>query len=206
MSKLAHTVSFAVGADTTRTPVVLLHGSHGHESDLMPLARELAPGATRLGIRGTVDMGEGYAFFHRLPDRRVDETDIAARVPVLADCLETACTNYKLTQRPLAIGFSNGAIMAAAMLLSRPGRLAGAILFRPLSPFIHEPGCRLDSTPVLIVDGAQDARRSPGDGQKLAEQLSAVGGLVSHHMLPVGHLVTAEDVEIGREWLRLFEH
>ncbi|WP_327138810.1 alpha/beta hydrolase [Nocardia sp. NBC_01327] len=205
MSNSAHALNLAVGPDADRAPVVLLHGSHGSESDLMSLACELAPGATRLGVRGTVDMGEGYAFFHRLPDRRVDEADMAARIPVLAECIETACISCNLTKRPFAIGFSNGAIMAAALLLTRPGLLAGAVLFRPLSPFIHPPCRRMNGTPVLIIDCAQDTRRSPGDGSRLAEQLSAAGALVAHHVLPVGHMVTAEDSEIAREWLRVFE-
>jgi phospholipase/carboxylesterase len=203
--KPTHAHSFLAGTDTTRAPLVLLHGSDGTESDLMPLADELAPGATKLGIRGTVAMDGWYAFFHRFPDRRVDEADIAARVPVLAEFIETSCAGYNLTRRPMAIGFSNGAIMAAALLMTHPGLLAGAILFRPLSPFTQDPPYRLDSTPVLIIDGAKDSRRSSGDGLRLAERLRHAGALVTHHLLPVGHSITAEDGEIAHEWLRALE-
>src|SRR5215475_8938258 len=113
MAQPTHAHSFLAGTDPTKAPLVLLHGSGGSESDLMPLADELAPGAPRLGIRGTVTIDGGYAFFHRFPDRRVDEADIAARAPVLADYITTSCARYNLTRRPMAIGFSNGAIMAA---------------------------------------------------------------------------------------------
>ena len=91
--------------------------------------------------------------------------------------------------------------MAAALLLTRPGLLAGAILFRPLSPFRDELPARLDGTPVLIIDGEKDSRRSPGDGALLAERLTRAGAAVSHHVLPVGHSITAMDREIAREWL-----
>ncbi|WP_405166396.1 hypothetical protein OG203_15655 [Nocardia sp. NBC_01499] len=171
----------------------------------MPLAEELAPGATKLGIRGAVAMDGGYGFFRRFPDRRVDEADIAARAPVLAEFIETSCAGYHLTRRPIAIGFSNGAIMAAALLMTRPDLLAGAILFRPLSPFTHDPDYRLDSAPVLIIDGAKDSRRSSGDGLRLAERLRHAGARVTHHLLPVGHAVTAEDKEIAHKWLRTLE-
>jgi phospholipase/carboxylesterase len=202
MPKPTHAHTFLAGTDTTRAPLVLLHGSDGTESDLMPLGDELAPAATKLGIRGTVAMDGGYAFFQRFPDRRVDEADIAARVPVLAKFIETSCAGYNFTRRPMAIGFSNGAIMAAALLMTHPGLLAGAILFRPLSPFTHDPPYRLDSTPVLIIDGAKDSRRSSGDGLRLAERLRRAGALVTQHLLPVGHSVTVQDGEIAREWLR----
>ncbi len=73
-------------------------------------------------------------------------------------------------QSPLAI--PTGAIMAAALLLTRPSLLGGAILLRPLSPFTHDPPTRLDGTPVLVIDGEKDSRRSPGDGLRLAERLT----------------------------------
>ncbi|MFD4439618.1 alpha/beta hydrolase [Nocardia sp. NPDC058519] len=168
----------------------------------MPLADDLAPGATKLGIRGTVATDSGYAFFRRHPDRRVDEADIAARVPVLAEFIEESCADYDLTERPVAIGFSNGAIMTAALLRSHPGLLAGAILFRPLAPFAHDLPYRLDGTPVLIVDGTNDSRRSSGDGLRLSRRLRRAGAMVTHHVLPVGHAITGGDGEVAREWLR----
>jgi phospholipase/carboxylesterase len=197
-----HTHCFFPGTDTIRRPLVLLHGSAGNEFDLMPLAGELVPEAARLGIRGTVAIDVGYAFFHRFPDRRVDEADIAARAPVLAEFIEDAHSRYSSGRRPIAVGFSNGAIMAAALLLTRPGLLAAAVLFRPLSPFTRDLPHRLDRTPVLIIDGDNDSRRSLGDGLRLAEQLVRAGALVTHHALPVGHSITAEDSRIASEWLQ----
>jgi phospholipase/carboxylesterase len=197
-----HAHCFLPGTDTIGPPLVLLHGSGGNEFDLIPLASELAPKAAKLGIRGTVAIEEGHAFFHRFPDRRVDEVDIEAKAPVLADFIEASCARQNFAGRPVAIGFSNGAIMAAALLLAHPGVLAGAILFRPLSPFTHDLPHRLDKTPVLIIDGEKDSRRSPGDGFRLAERLVRAGALVTHHVLPIGHSITAEDKRIARDWLR----
>ena len=201
----AHAHCFRPGTDTSRAPLVLLHGSGGNEFDLLPLAGELAPEAAKLGIRGTVAIDDGYAFFHRFPDRRVDEADIAARAPVLADFVVAACGSYRFDRRPMAVGFSNGAIMAAALLLTHPGLLAAAILFRPLSPFTHDLPHRLDRTPVLIIDGDKDSRRSPGDGRRLAERLVRAGALVTHHALPVGHAITAEDIRIASGWRQAIE-
>src|SRR4051794_22210903 len=120
-----HAHCFRPGTDTIGAPLVLLHGSGGNEFDLMALASELAPRAAKLGIRGTVAMEEGYAFFHRFPDRRVDEADIEVKAPVLAEFIEAARARYDFARRPVGIGFSNGAIMVAALLLAHPGLLTG---------------------------------------------------------------------------------
>jgi phospholipase/carboxylesterase len=112
-------------------PLVLLHGSGGDEHDLVPLADALAPGSPIIGVRGTVAIDGGFAFFHRFPDRTIDGADINGRTPVLADFILAASTCYGFTRAPIAIGFSNGAIMAAALLLTHPSLLAGDILLRP---------------------------------------------------------------------------
>ncbi len=189
---------FVPGTNASRPPLVLLHGSGGDEHSLVPLAAELAPGSPALSIRGTVEIDGGFAFFHRRPDNTVDEADVDHRLPALAERIRTG-----FAQRSVAVGFSNGAIMTAALLLTEPTLFAGAVLFRPLSPFSTDRSARLDRTPVLIIDGEKDSRRSPGDGARLADRLTRAGALVTHHVLPVGHAVTDLDKRIARDWLNV---
>ena len=197
--------AFRAGTTNGHRALVLLHGTYGTEVDLLPLAAEIAPDAPCLSIRGTVAMEFGYAFFRRHPDRRIDEADVAARAPELADFIETFCGEHDLADRPIAVGYSNGAIMAAALLLTRPSLLRGAILLRPLSPFAEDRPSRLEGTRVLIIDGADDDRRARGDGLRLAGRLRDAGATVAHHELPVGHSITAQDERIARAWLRTLE-
>ena len=204
MTPPLHAHRFIPATNPTRRPLVLLHGSGGSERDLVSLAEELAPGSPTLAIRGGVQIDDGYAFFHRFSDRSIDEADISARVPVLAKFIVTARGFYGFTKVPIAMAFSNGAIMAAALLLIRPSLLAGDILFRPLSPFRDDLPIRLYGTPVLIIDGERDSRRSPGDGLRLAERLTRAGAAVTHHVLPVGHSITAADRQIARDWIEKF--
>jgi len=91
--------------------------------------------------------------------------------------------------------------MAAALIWIYPDLAAGAVLLRPLSPFVTPASTRLSGTPVLIVDGSKDDRRLPDDGQRLAEQLKDAGAAVTHHQLPVGHTMTEADYALVREWL-----
>jgi phospholipase/carboxylesterase len=199
MTAPTHAHRFVPATEPTTEPLVLLHGSDGTEHDLLPLAEDLAPRAAKLAIRRTVTTDGGYSFFHRLPDRRVNHADLAARAPTLAQFIRTF---RSLNTQPVAVGFSNGAIMAAALLETHPALLAGAILFRPLPPFIQRPNIRLNGTPVLIIDGAEDDRRSPGDGRRVAQRLRHAEADVTHHLLPTGHALTREDVEIARTWLQ----
>jgi phospholipase/carboxylesterase len=201
MSLESHRHVLIAGSDAAGASLILMHGSGGDEHELVPLAGKLAPGATLLGIRGAVPFEGGSAFFHRRADRTIDEADIAERCPVLVDFIESAAANYAFGKAPIALAFSNGAIMAAALLLMRPKLLSAAILLRPLSPFARDMMIRLPATPVLIIDGAKDSRRSPGDGERLAERLTRAGAVVSHNVLPVGHSSTALDEELVGDWL-----
>jgi phospholipase/carboxylesterase len=79
--------------------------------------------------------------------------------------------------------------------------LSGAVLFRPLSPFAADPDTRIPGTPVLIIDGRDDERRSPGDGARLAQRMAHMGADVTHHLLPTGHSIGADDLRLAREWL-----
>ncbi len=190
---------FAEGQEAA-LPLVLLHGSSGGERDLLPLAAEIAPEAPVLALRGAEAWEDGFAFFRRMADRSIDEDNLRTQAGALADFV----AGFGLTRRPVAVGFSNGAIMAAALLLLRPGLLAGAVLFRPLAPFTAGAMPALDGVPVLLIDGARDTRRAPADGLRLARRLAEAGADVAHHALETGHAVSAEDRALARGWLGRF--
>ena len=181
---------------------MLLHGSDGRETDLIPFAERLMPSAAKISIRGAVATPGGFAFFHRFADRRIDEQDLAARVLPLSEVIRTVLSEHGLPRRPVVVGFSNGAIVAAAMLQTEPEVFSGAILLRPLSPFTVGPEQPLNGLPVLLVDGALDERRKPGDGQLLAETLRRAGAEVQHGVLPTGHLIGDLDEQIAGRWMR----
>ncbi|MBR1085947.1 esterase [Bradyrhizobium manausense] len=169
---------------------------------MVPLAGQFAPSSMAVAVRGSMPWEGGFAFFRRFEDRSIDERDLLARAGRLADDVAQFGIDYRFPKPPIAIGFSNGAIMAAALLMLYPRCLSAAVLLRPLSPFATDPGTRLPRTPVLILDGHHDERRSPGDGARLARRLAHVGAEITHHQLPTGHSITEDDLRLGREWLR----
>jgi predicted esterase len=189
------------GAIDSAETWVLLHGSDGRETDLLPIADRLVPGAATIAPRGTVKTPGGYAHFRRHPDRSLDEEDLLARAKPLAALIDGASTTMHLPRRLVVLGFSNGAIMAAALIESYPDLFDAAVLLRPLTPFPDQPVGARTPLPVLILDGAHDDRRLPGDGQLLADRLVSAGALVTHAVLPTGHGISTEDEHAISAWL-----
>ena len=192
---------FISGTDSSRPPLLLLHGTGGNEDDLMPLGEALLPGASRLSPRGQVLENGAPRFFRRLAEGVFDLEDLKARTHQLADFVESAGRTYQLSSPPIAIGFSNGANIAAALLLLKPGVLSGALLLRPMVPLVPEPLPSLGGVPVAIIAGRTDPIVRPEQSEELADLLRESGARVDLHWVAGGHGLTREDLEIGRRWL-----
>jgi phospholipase/carboxylesterase len=184
---------FEPGADPSRPPVLLLHGTGGDESDLLPLGREIAPGAALLSPRGNVLEGQAPRFFRRFREGLFDEDDVRRRAGELADFVAEARRAYGLAQ-PFAVGYSNGANIAAAVLLLHPTTLAGAILLRAMPPLAEPPRPDLSGAPVLILSGLSDPIAPRSTAEKLAAALARAGARVERDDLPAGHGLTQADV------------
>ncbi|KQQ40580.1 hydrolase [Methylobacterium sp. Leaf125] len=182
------------------TPLLLLHGTGGDETDLLPLGRTLLPGAALLSPRGAVLENGMPRFFRRLAEGVFDEADLRRRAADLAGFIAEARTAYGLAA-PVAVGFSNGANIAAALLLLHPGVLAGAVLLRPMVPLRETPPVDLAGRPVLMLSGAADPIVPAANVGSLAERLRAAGATVSHETLPVGHGLSQADVAQAGAWL-----
>jgi phospholipase/carboxylesterase len=182
------------------SPLVLLHGSGGSETSLVEFAHSIAPERAAFAVRGRLPWEGGYAFFRRNPDRSLDQEDLAARTAEFCGFLSHLTTAGH--PRPVLVGYSNGAIMAAAAALQAPGLSSGAVLLRPLSPDGTASFPPLRGYPVLLLGGTFDNRRDPADTPHLAEQFRRAGALVTAHLLPTGHaLETSLDHRLAREWL-----
>jgi phospholipase/carboxylesterase len=189
-------------APGTAPPLLLLHGTGGDENDLIPLGRTVAPGAALLSPRGQVLEHGMPRFFRRLAEGVFDEDDVRRRAAELVDFVDDARKRHGLAA-PVALGYSNGANIAAAVLLVRPSALSGAMLLRAMVPLTDAPRADLAGTPVLIVSGAQDPIARPDNAARLANVLRQSGAAVEHKIVPAGHQLTNTDVTLARDWWRV---
>lgn len=192
---------FEPGTEPGAPPLLLLHGTGGDEADLLPLGRAVAPGSALLSPRGKVLEGGMPRFFRRLREGVFDEEDVRARAHELADFIAEARAAYGLPV-PVALGFSNGANIAAAMLQLRPEALAGAILLRAMVPLADPPAAQLRGKPVLLLSGQLDPIVPADNAARLAALLREAGAVVRHRVLPSGHGLSQADVTAAGTWLR----
>ncbi len=191
---------FEPGSEPGRPPLLLLHGTGGDEGDLVPLGRAMAPGSALLSPRGKVLENGMPRFFHRLAEGVFDEEDVRRRADELASFVAEAREAYGL-QAPVAVGFSNGANIAAALLLLRPDALAGAALLRAMVPLSDPPPVNLTGKPVLLLSGVADPMVPAENAARLAATLGKAGADVRHRRLPVGHGLSQADVTITKAWV-----
>jgi phospholipase/carboxylesterase/glyoxalase family protein len=189
-----------------RHTLLMLHGTGGDETDLLALGKMLAPTAGLLSPRGNVLENGAARFFRRLAEGVFDLPDLHQRTRDLAAFVRDAAARYGFDAgRVIAVGFSNGANIAASMLLSHPGLLQGAVLFRAMVPF--QPAERLDLTGTLVFIGAgrADPLVAPASTEALAAMLRDAGADVTLTWQPVGHNLTNADVAAAQEWLQATE-
>jgi predicted esterase len=182
--------------------LLLLHGTGGDEQDLVGLGRRLAPRAALLSPRGKVLEHGMPRFFRRLAVGRLDIPDLLARTDELAGFVADAAVAYKLDpERVVAVGFSNGANIAASLLLRRPDVLRGAALLRAMLPYEPERLPELTGTDVLIAAGEADPYSPPDQVRRLTEILNAAGASVTTTVEPgAGHGLTQNDLATLTAW------
>ena len=199
-TELSHLHRFLPATVQGKPPILLLHGTGGDEDDLVPFGQTVATGAALVSPRGKVLEGGMPRFFRRLAEGVFDEEDVRRRANELADFVEDARGAYRLAA-PLAVGFSNGANIAAAVLQLRPEVLAGAVLLRAMAPLKDPPDVDLTGRPVLILSGAMDPIVSAENAARLASALRDAGALVDHRTLPTGHNLSQADIALTKTWL-----
>lgn len=187
--------------------LLLLHGTGGNELDLLPLGRAMLPGAAMLGVRGNVLEHGAPRFFRRLAEGVFDLEDLRVRTEQLADFVEAAADRYGFVTSALqAVGYSNGANVAASVLLTRPSVLAGGLLFRAMMPFAPETAPSLTGKRVLLSAGRMDQMIPPAGVEQLESALRNAGADVELVWQPASHGLTQADVEVGARFLASLPH
>ena len=191
-----------VPAETPEAPtLLLLHGTGGNENDLLPVGGMLAERAALLSPRGKVLEHGMPRFFRRLAEGVFDHEDLMRRTHELAGFVERAVDEYDIDQRRLfAVGFSNGANIAASLLLAYPRLLAGAVLLRAMVPFEPDSAPDLSGIPVYLAAGRSDQMVPPENTERLAQVLREAGADVTLDWQPGGHGIGPDEIQAAQNW------
>ena len=195
---------FEPGTDPKAPPLLLLHGTGGSETDLLRLGRAISPGSALLSPRGDVSEGGALRFFARLAEGVFDPNEVTRRTHALGDFVAGAAKHYGFDPlRLVAVGFSNGANIAATLHLLRPETVGGGVLFRPMIVLDRPaaPGS-LTGKRVLICHGSTDPLVPPDEPARLAALLRAGGAETTIETFPASHALTQQDLIAAQGWLR----
>lgn len=192
---------FNKGQDSTKPTLLLLHGTGGNEMDLLPLARIIDEGANVLSVRGNVLENGMPRFFRRLAEGVFDEEDLIFRTKELHEFLDDASEKYEFDRKNIiAIGYSNGANIAASLLFHYQNALKGAVLHHPMVPRRGLELPDLTGKSVFIAAGTNDPICSPEESVELQTLLTKANAAVELYWENRGHQLTMNEVEEARKW------
>ena len=192
-----------VPAENPAAPtLLLLHGTGGNERDLLTLGRALWPGAALLGVRGKILENGMPRFFRRLAEGVFDVDDLKSRTEELAQFIDAASERYEFgKKRLIAVGYSNGANIAASLILQHPHYLAAAVLFRVMVPFVPDLVRDFSHLSVFIGAGRLDLIVPSGQVEELAATFESGGADVTISWSQGGHELGEDDVRAAKTWL-----
>ncbi len=194
---------FIEGKPENDVTLLLLHGTGGNEEDLLPLANMIAPDASVLSVRGNVLENGMPRFFRRLAEGIFDEEDLIFRTDELNQFLDESAETYSFNRdKVVAIGYSNGANIAASLLYHKEKSLSGAVLFHAMVPRRGVELPDLTNIPVFIGAGKQDPLIPADQTKELAEDLRRANAKVTEHWGEGGHQLTREEVDEAQKWFK----
>jgi phospholipase/carboxylesterase len=182
--------------------LLLLHGTGGNENDLLSLGAELAPRAGLLSPRGKVLENGLPRFFRRLAEGVFDQDDLRLRTGELAEFVASASVRYGFDPtQVIAVGYSNGANIAASVLLRSPETLCGGALLHAMAPFVPDTPPDLAGKKVFLAAGENDPIVPREESMRLAELFLRCGADVDTAWFASGHQLSPLEVRAATSWL-----
>ncbi|PQV64009.1 phospholipase/carboxylesterase [Abditibacterium utsteinense] len=186
-----------------QTTVLSLHGTGGSESDLIPLALDLFPGASVLSPRGHILENGANRFFRRFGEGKFDLENLREETENLAQFVQSSSQKYAFdAQKVIALGYSNGANIAASLLLAHPETLAGAILLRAMTPFTPPKILSLEGKAVFLAAGRHDPIVPMENIDALARTLETARADVTLRFENAAHNLSGAEIEAARAFIK----
>lgn len=194
---------FKKGTNPEKPVLLLLHGTGGNERSLLSLAPMIESEASVLSVRGNVSEQGMPRFFKRLSEGIFDEEDLVFRTNELNEFLNEASLKYEFNRDNIvAIGYSNGANIAASLLYHFKDALTGAILHHPMVPLRSIELPDLSGKKVFIAAGTNDPISPVQEAEELQQMLESASASVAVHWEDQGHQLTGSEVEAARRWFK----
>ncbi|WP_438313080.1 alpha/beta hydrolase [Sporosarcina sp. FA9] len=192
---------FNKGKDLNKPTLLLLHGTGGNELQMLPIAEQVDGGASVLSVRGNVLENGMPRYFKRLAEGIFDEEDLIFRTKELNEFLDEAAQKYEFDRdNMVAVGYSNGANIAASLLFHYQNSLKGAILHHPMVPRRGMDLPDLSGKNVFIAAGTNDPICPPEESVELHKLFEKANANVELHWENRGHQLTGEEVEAASKW------
>ena len=183
--------------------LLMLHGTGGTENDLLGLAKEIDPEANVLSVRGNVLENGRPRFFRRIAYGVFDMEDLRFRTDELYNYVNEAANVYGFNcGGVIAVGYSNGANIAATMMFYKEKSLRGALLHHPMVPDRGATLPLLQGINVWIGAGTNDFMCPPHESEDLQDMLQAAGANVHIDWFNYGHQLTNQEVQAAKQWYK----
>jgi predicted esterase len=182
--------------------LLLLHGTGGNEEDLLRLGAEVAPSFGLLSPRGKVLEHGMTRFFRRFAEGLFDQEDLEFRTRELGHFLSEASERYAFDpDKVVALGYSNGANIAASLLLRSPGSLMGGALLHAMVPFIPITPPDLTQKQIFLGGARNDPIVHQDETRRLRDMLTSYGATVQTGWFTAGHGLSASELAAVAVWL-----
>ena len=201
---LVHRTMPARGGQPPHPGLVLIHGRGADELDLLGLGPELDPSCFIVSVRAPYAWQIGYCWFERDPPATYAATFPRA-LDLLRSFVEQLPSAYPIDpQRLFLLGFSQGAYMANALLLTAPRLLHGAMLlsgFQPPPDSLPLERAGVRGKPVFVGHGRYDPLLGVEQGRLVRDTLSGLGVDLSYHEYDMAHQIIPPEIDDLRAWL-----
>lgn len=187
--------------DESEPVLLLLHGTGGDETSLMPIAKELAPNATILSIRGPLVENGMTRYFRHTPDGGFDLADLAVQLDWLKTTIVELAESHRLDPAKfVVVGYSNGANVAAEMLLHDPHFFQAAALFHAMELQPAENIIQIPDKSVWLSHGTKDPIVSDTNFASLTASFEKSGAQMTTFVAEQSHHITPDELQSAKDW------
>jgi phospholipase/carboxylesterase len=191
--------------------LLLLHGVGSNETDLFSFANHLPDQFLVVSARAPFSIAEGSYKWYEVDFSTgkpvIDAQQAEKSRNILLQFINQLKEKHRIdTQQVYLCGFSQGAIMAYSVGLTRPDKVKGIIalggrVLEQIKPNIADTA-QFKNFKALIIHGKNDNILPLQYAQEAKILLEKQQILTTFHALDIGHTITKQTIELVVDWLK----